>query len=72
MTRRSAATSTSAIAAKATEAADTLMAWLRTQPRASEHASEGSEHASEGTKHAREGPGRAARHQGFPRASAGQ
>ena len=55
MTRRSAATSTSAIAAKATEAADTLMAWLRTQPRASEHAREGSEHASEGSEHAREG-----------------
>jgi hypothetical protein len=33
-TRRSAATTATAVAAKATEAADTLMAWLQTQPRA--------------------------------------
>jgi hypothetical protein len=32
MTRRSAVTTTQAVAAKATEAADTLMAWLRAQP----------------------------------------
>jgi hypothetical protein len=36
MTRRSAATATAAVAAKATEAADTLMAWLQTQPRAAD------------------------------------
>jgi hypothetical protein len=34
MTRRSAATATQAAAAKVTEGADILMAWLRTQPRA--------------------------------------
>ena len=32
MTRRSAVTTTQAAAAKATEAADTLIAWLRAQP----------------------------------------
>jgi len=48
MTRRSATTPTSASAAKAAEAADTLMAWMRTQPRGRERASEGSEHAREG------------------------
>jgi hypothetical protein len=48
MKRRSAATPPSAMAAKATEAADTLMAWLRTQPRASEHAREGADGVSSG------------------------
>jgi hypothetical protein len=36
MTRRSAATATAAVAAKASDAADTLMAWLQTQPRAAD------------------------------------
>jgi hypothetical protein len=36
MTRRSATTATAAVAAKATEAADTLMVWLQTQPRAAD------------------------------------
>jgi hypothetical protein len=35
------------MAAKASEAADTLTAWLQTQPRATEHAREGTEHARE-------------------------
>jgi hypothetical protein len=41
MTRRSAATPTAAMAAKASEAADTLMAWLRTQPLAADGVSSG-------------------------------
>jgi hypothetical protein len=36
MTRRPAATATTAVAAKASDAADTLMAWLQTQPRAAD------------------------------------
>jgi hypothetical protein len=54
MTRRSAATPTAAMAAKATEAADTLMAWLRTQPLAADGVSSG-ERAREGGERARAG-----------------
>jgi hypothetical protein len=54
MTRRSAATATAAVAAKATEAADTLMAWLQTQPRAADGMVPG-DRAREGGDRAREG-----------------
>jgi hypothetical protein len=54
MTRRSAATPTAAMAAKATEAADTLMAWLRTQPLAADGVSSGDQ-ARAGGERARAG-----------------
>jgi hypothetical protein len=50
VTRRSATPSTPAVAAKASAAADTLMAWLQTQPRASEHAREGADDGSPGER----------------------
>jgi hypothetical protein len=54
MTRRSAATPTAAMAAKATEPADTLMAWLRTQPLAADGVSSGDQ-ARAGGERARAG-----------------
>jgi len=59
MTHRCAATPPAAIAAKASEAADTLMAWLQTQPRAADGMPSG-DRAREGGDRAREGGDRAA------------
>jgi hypothetical protein len=55
MTRRSAATPTPAMAAKASEAADTLMAWLRTQPGAADDGIFPGDQARAGGERAREG-----------------